>query len=172
MSTKKCENEPPKDVYNSVYWIIFLVGIVCMMPWDMLATVNGYWQYKFRNVTIEEMREFVERQTNLRQNRTESVKFPPAVGLTKRQKEFESYIAIASSVPSFIVVVGHAFVGNRFSERGKSLISLIGISFTFSGIIVLAYLDSDDWATLFLIGNLTLAVIVNAFRALLRATNT
>ena len=34
---------------------------------------------------------------------------------------------------------------------------------------VLAYLDSDDWTTLFLILNLTLAVIINIFRALFRA---
>jgi hypothetical protein len=47
----------------------------------------------------------------------------------------------------------------------------VGMIITFSGIIVLAYLDSDDWTTLFLILNLTLAVIINIFRALFRAVN-
>ena len=42
---------------------------------------------------------------------------------------------------------------------------------TFTGIIILAYLDSDDWMTPFLISNLILAVIINIFRALFRATN-
>ena len=24
-----------------------------MMPWDMLMTVNGYWEYKFRNGSLD-----------------------------------------------------------------------------------------------------------------------
>ncbi len=157
------DDESRLDNFNAVYWIIFLVGIVSMMPWDMLATVNGYWQYKFRNVSLEEQQVYLI---------SDEINRSPAVGLTKRQKEFESYIAIASSVPSFVVVIGHAIVGNRFSVRGKSLVSLIGVGVTYVGIVILAYLDSDDWATLFLVGNLTLAVVVNVFRALLRATST
>ena len=42
---------------------------------------------------------------------------------------------------------------------------------TLSGIIVLAYLDTDDYATAFLAANLSLAVVINAFRALCRAAN-
>ena len=26
-----------------------------MLPWDMLVTVNGYWHYKFRNTTLDDM---------------------------------------------------------------------------------------------------------------------
>ena len=26
-----------------------------MMPWDMLVTVNGYWDYKFRNTTLDDL---------------------------------------------------------------------------------------------------------------------
>ena len=57
------------------------------------------------------------------------------LGLTKMQKEFESYIFIASSIPSMVIVVIHAFVGNRFSVRARSVLSLSGIIVTFSGII-------------------------------------
>ena len=41
----------------------------------------------------------------------------------------------------------------------------------FFGIIVMAYLDSDEWTTAFMVSNLVLAVIINVFRALFRATN-
>ena len=61
-------------------------------------------------------------------------------GLTKMQKEFESYIFIASSIPSMVIVVIHAFVGNRFSVRARSVLSLTGIIVTFSGII-----GMDTW---------------------------
>ena len=42
---------------------------------------------------------------------------------------------------------------------------------TFTGVIILAYVDTDDWTTTFMICNLVLAVVINIFRALLRATN-
>ena len=60
---------------------------------------------------------------------------PDRAGLTKMQKEFESYIFIASSIPSMVIVVIHAFVGNRFSVRARSVLSLAGIIVTFSGVI-------------------------------------
>lgn len=146
-----------------------------MMPWDMMVTVNGYWYYKFRNTSLDGM--------------TFAPLNSSTPGLTRRQKEFESYISIASSVPSSITVIAHALFGNRFSIHGRAMVieileeirntgklgiskvSLVGMITTFTGIIVLAYLDSDDWATLFLIFNLTFAVIINIFRALFRATN-
>ena len=70
------------DKYNVVYWTVFLVGkfhvctvsyflgvkfpfstikqfyilgVLCMLPWDMLVTVNGYWHYKFRNTTLDDV---------------------------------------------------------------------------------------------------------------------
>ena len=30
-------------------------GIICMMPWDMMVTVNGYWNYKFRNTSLDDV---------------------------------------------------------------------------------------------------------------------
>ncbi len=46
----------------------------------------------------------------------------------------------------------------------------IGIIATFSGIICLAVLDTQDWTETFMALNLTFAVIINTFRALYRAT--
>ena len=62
------------DKYNAVYWTVFLIGkfgwiscdklevasyhfpgVLCMLPWDMLVTVNGYWHYKFRNTTLDDV---------------------------------------------------------------------------------------------------------------------
>ncbi len=45
---------------------------------------------------------------------------------------------------------------------------MIGI---FIVIIVLAYLETDDWTHTFMVLNLVLAVIINFFRALFRVTN-
>ncbi len=32
-------------------------GIICMMPWDILVTIDGYWDYKFRNQSLDDMEE-------------------------------------------------------------------------------------------------------------------
>lgn len=79
----------------------------------MMVTVNGYWHYKFRNITEEDI------ISQLPENNT----YEP--GLTKRQKEFESYISIASSIPSATTVITHAFIGNRFSIHGRAIFSLV-----------------------------------------------
>ncbi len=36
-----------------VYWIVFYTGLVMLLPWNILITVNGYWDYKFRNTTLD-----------------------------------------------------------------------------------------------------------------------
>ena len=82
-----------------------------------------------------------------------------------------SYLSIASSVPGSVVVIAHAFVGNRFRVSTRAVLSLFGMVAAFFVIIVMAYVDSDDWSTAFMATNLVLAVVINVFRALFRATN-
>lgn len=86
------------------------------------------------------------------------------------QKEFLSLLGIAGSVPSTVVIVGHAFIGTWVSVHTKSVYSQVGIIVTFVGVIVLAILDTEDWTDVFMALNLALAVIINAFRGLFRAT--
>jgi hypothetical protein len=41
------------------------------------------------------------------------------------QKEFESYLTIASSIPSAFTVIMHAFIGNRFGFKSRAVLSLV-----------------------------------------------
>ncbi len=43
-------SDTPKDKYNFVYWASFLIGLTILLPWNILITVSGFWDYKFRNV--------------------------------------------------------------------------------------------------------------------------
>ena len=43
----------PKDKLHFVYWTSFFVGLVILLPWNILITVNGYWDYKFRNTSLD-----------------------------------------------------------------------------------------------------------------------
>ncbi len=39
--------------YNAVYWFAYFTGLVILLPWNILITVNTYWDYKFRDVSQE-----------------------------------------------------------------------------------------------------------------------
>ena len=44
----------------------------------------------------------------------------------REQKEFETYLSIASSVPSALAVIAHAIIGYKFSIDKRAIISLVG----------------------------------------------
>lgn len=41
----------PKDSYNLVYIIFFLMGIGSLLPWNFFITAKHYWLYKLSNGT-------------------------------------------------------------------------------------------------------------------------
>ena len=92
-----------KDSYNFVFWIVFLIGFTILLPWNILITVEGFWQYKFRNL-------------NISQNSTES---ETDEELTDLQKLFGSYVAIASNVPNATFVVLHAIIGHKIPMKWR-----------------------------------------------------
>ena len=47
------QNEIPKDKWNFVFWVVFLIGFTILLPWNILITVEGFWNYKFRNVSLD-----------------------------------------------------------------------------------------------------------------------
>lgn len=42
-----------RDRLDFVYWSVYYVGLVVLLPWNILITVSGYWDYKFRNVSAD-----------------------------------------------------------------------------------------------------------------------
>ena len=103
-------------------------------------------------------------------------------------------LGIASSVPSTVVIVGHSFISDWATVHTKAVYSQVkrntdtkiyyyvlkkfnristsqaGLIVSMSGVVVLAVLDSYQWTDLFKALNLALAVIINSFRALFRAS--
>jgi hypothetical protein len=43
----------PEDRRNLMFLGAYFVGMVMLLPWNMLITVNGYWDYKFRNTSLD-----------------------------------------------------------------------------------------------------------------------
>ena len=61
------------------------LGFVALLPWNMLITVNGYWDYKFRNVENTENNSSME--------------------MTQDQKDFSSYLAVSAEVPCCVMII-------------------------------------------------------------------
>ena len=138
--------ELPKDNSNLVFWMVFLIGFTILLPWNILITVSGFWDYKFRNITQDGL--------NMENSTT-----------TDLQKLFASYVAIASNVPNATFIILHALIGHKFPMKLRLYGSQIGMVITLAFITILSKLDSDDWQDLFL--NLTIVgiVFVNTFSA-------
>ncbi|TRY77281.1 hypothetical protein TCAL_10226 [Tigriopus californicus] len=142
------EKQVPKDRLNLIYWCIYYVGLVILLPWNILITVNGYWDYKFRNLnaTLED------------------------TGPTQIQKEFTAYLSIAANVPNAIFVILHALIGHWFSMRLRIFGSQVGQIVVFLFIVILSILDTDDWQRLFMILNLLIIALINTFSAIFQGS--
>ena len=44
---------PPKDEYQKVYLVFFLLGMGTLLPWNFFISLNSFWDYKFRNVSAD-----------------------------------------------------------------------------------------------------------------------
>ena len=95
-----------KDRYHLVYWSAFFIGMSILFPWNILITVTTYWNYKFRNVSLDN----VSTEDSVLDNEDEDT-------LTELQKLYNSYLAIASNVPNATFVILHALWGHRFGMR-------------------------------------------------------
>uniref|UniRef100_A0A671PJW7 Equilibrative nucleoside transporter 3-like n=1 Tax=Sinocyclocheilus anshuiensis TaxID=1608454 RepID=A0A671PJW7_9TELE len=82
----------PEDSYNLVYIIFFLMGIGSLLPWNVFITAKQYWLYKLSNGSSPAAQE--EPHSDL-------------------SDYFESYIAIASAIPSVLCLILNYLLVNR-----------------------------------------------------------
>ena len=93
-------NTSMKDRHHFVYISAFFIGMVILFPWNILITVTTYWNYKFRNVSLD------NDTTNTTDDGEEDA-------LTDLQKLYNSYLAIASNIPNATFVILHALFGHH-----------------------------------------------------------
>ena len=95
----------PRDRRNFISAAVFLVGVVLLLPWNMTTTVSGYWDFKFRNVTVDE------------DTLDDDDDGGPTTRRTELQKMFYAYLSIAMTVPNAVTIILHAFFGHLFEMR-------------------------------------------------------
>ena len=102
------ESKIPKDKWNFVFWVVFLIGFTILLPWNILITVEGFWHYKFRNVSLDSVEEANETLPD-----------------SDLQKRFGSYVAMASNVPNATFIILHAIIGHRISMKLRLYVSQV-----------------------------------------------
>ncbi|KAK0138963.1 Equilibrative nucleoside transporter 3 [Merluccius polli] len=129
----------PKDSYCLVYISFFLMGIGSLLPWNLFITAKHYWLYKLSNNTGGGGEE----------PRSDLIDY------------FESYLAIASTVPSVLCLALNYLLVNRLSPRVRILSSLCVILAVFILTTVLVKLDVSEHQVEFFAGTLASVAVVS-----------
>ena len=80
----------PRDPYNIVYFLFYFMSIGTLLPWNFFITVNGYWMYKLRTVSV---------------NNTDNV--------NQLQVRFTSDLSLAAQIPNVAFLTLNGLVGHR-----------------------------------------------------------
>ncbi|XP_069001072.1 equilibrative nucleoside transporter 3 isoform X1 [Embiotoca jacksoni] len=130
----------PEDSYCLVYIIFFLLGIGSLLPWNFFITAKHYWLYKLSNNTHQSGDE--EQRSDL-------------------SDYFESYLTIASTVPSVLCLILNYVLVNRLSPNVRILCSLVVILLVFVVTTVLVKVDVSDSRLEFFVGTLASVAVVS-----------
>ncbi|XP_034465680.1 equilibrative nucleoside transporter 3 [Hippoglossus hippoglossus] len=130
----------PEDSYCLVYIIFFLMGIGSLLPWNFFITAKHYWLYKLSNNT---------NPSNSEDQRSHLSDY------------FESYLVIASTVPSVLSLVLNYILVNRLSSNIRILASLFVILVVFVVTTVLVKVDVSDSRGEFFVGTLVSVAVVS-----------
>ncbi|NXV41506.1 S29A3 protein, partial [Uria aalge] len=130
--------QKPSDRFHGAYVIFFLLGIGSLLPWNFFITAKHYWMYKLQNCSDRAG--------------------PVGQAASDLRDFFESYISIASTVPSVLCLVGNFLLVNKVPASVRILSSLFVMLAVFLVITVLVKVDTSAWTTRFFA--LTMACVV------------
>ncbi|XP_059081784.1 equilibrative nucleoside transporter 3-like isoform X1 [Tigriopus californicus] len=140
----------PKDKWNIVRWSFLYLGMITMLPWNIMLSMPSFWDYKFRNVTLDALNSSISGQSDLFSDKP-----------TEMQITFPSYLSIASNVPGAITTIAHSLLGQRACVRKRIFWSLAVFFASFGGLLVLSLPNSDKWQDRYLHTVILMVVLLN-----------
>ncbi|XP_006889100.1 PREDICTED: equilibrative nucleoside transporter 3 [Elephantulus edwardii] len=131
----------PEDHFNGTYIIFFILGIGSLLPWNFFVTAKEYWLFKFHNSSSPATQE----------------------GSTDSDilNYFESYFAVASTVPSVLCLMANFVLVNRIPVSVRVLTSLAIMLTIFVIMTVLVKVDTSSWTQGFFAFTLTCMVVIS-----------
>ncbi|XP_038599901.1 equilibrative nucleoside transporter 3 isoform X2 [Tachyglossus aculeatus] len=130
----------PEDRFSGVYIIFFCLGIGSLLPWNFFVTAKEYWIYKLQNCSSQ----------------------PTPEGASDIQNYFESYISIASTVPSVLCLIGNFLLVNRVAVNVRVLASLSIMLAIFVVMTVLVKVDTSSWTHAFFAITIACVVVLSS----------
>ncbi|XP_066548891.1 equilibrative nucleoside transporter 3 isoform X2 [Amia ocellicauda] len=130
----------PHDSYSLVYCIFFLLGIGSLLPWNFFITAKHYWLYKLSNGS----------EPNSGHSPTSDL-----------SDYFESYLAIASTVPSVLCLVLNYVLVNKVSPAVRVYSSLAVILLVFVLTTALVKVDTGGRREEFFAATLVSVAVVS-----------
>ncbi|NXN93919.1 S29A3 protein, partial [Rhinopomastus cyanomelas] len=140
-SVNRCGQPKPSDHFHGAYMIFFLLGIGSLLPWNFFITAKHYWMYKLQNCSDQAG--------------------PTGPAGSDLRDYFESYISIASTVPSVLCLMGNFLLVNRVPASIRILSSLFITLAVFLVITVLVKVDTSAWTPHFFALTVGCVVIVS-----------
>ncbi|NXL09177.1 S29A3 protein, partial [Mesembrinibis cayennensis] len=137
-SVNRYSQQKPSDHLHGAYIIFFLLGIGSLLPWNFFITAKHYWMYKLQNCSDQA---------------------GPASDL---RDFFESYISIASTVPSVLCLIGNFLLVNKVPASVRILSSLFVMLAIFLVITMLVKVDTSAWTTHFFALTIVCVVVVSS----------
>ncbi|XP_019480895.1 PREDICTED: equilibrative nucleoside transporter 3 isoform X2 [Hipposideros armiger] len=133
--------QKPEDRFNGAYIIFFSLGIGSLLPWNFFVTAKEYWTFKLRNCTS------------------------PAPGEEPEDSDilnhFESYLSIASTVPSVLCLMANFLLVNRVPVHVRVLASLTIMLAIFVVMTMLVKVDTSSWTRSFFAVTITCMAILS-----------
>jgi len=152
----------PIDHGKKVCMTFFYLGMVTMLPWNFLISINAFWNYKFRQVD-NDTTEINQTTLAFMENSVSTTFLPPVpiIKPTDMQVSFPSYVAIASNIPGAITTLLHSGFGQRVSVCTRMGWSLTVLFVGFLCLLGVSIPNCDDWQERYLHLVLMLIVLAN-----------
>lgn len=141
------KESPPKDKFQFVYLIFYLMGIGSLLPWNFFITANDYFMYKLRNTT------------------TNSIE-----PTTDQQKDFESDLAVAATIPNVLFNIFTVIIVKYLHQKYRISLSFLFIAILLFITIIFVNVNSDDYQNTFFIIVMITIVLLSASSSVLTAS--
>ncbi|KAM9379748.1 equilibrative nucleoside transporter 3 [Phaethornis superciliosus] len=149
-SVNRYSQQKPSDRFHGAYIIFFLLGIGSLLPWNFFIMAKQYWMYKLQNCS-------------------DQAGLAGQAGSDLRDY-FESYISIASTVPSVLCLIGNFLLVNKVPASVRILSSLFVMLAIFLVITVLVKVDTSTWTTSFFTLTVGCVVVVSSASTILSSS--
>lgn len=137
----------PEDKRYGVFYIFGFLGLASLLPWNFFITAKEYFDYKFRNVSIEPF--------DLKHNNT------------RLQAEFESYLSIVSQCSNLLFMILTVLLVRSINVKIRVVVSTLLVIIIFVVTTALTKVNTDSWQQAFFYITLSLAAFMAGVQSVL-----